>query len=124
MSIKRKSFIATIGAFLLLSQSQAYAERQVVTGVHVQRVAVTGGADTSNPGVSCIKLDVPVVAQCPSGYIAIPNNNADLIRASLVAKSSGSKVWVYFDTDRPSSEGHCPGLVFTPCQVISVMLIE
>lgn len=120
---KAKLLIIAILYFHLFSFA-AMAANQTLYGVKIANVAVTGGEDTSNPGVSCIKLDVPVVEQCGAGYVAIPKNNSDMIRAALVAKSSNANLSIYYNSAQPPAEGHCPGIVFTPCQLISIILIE
>jgi len=89
------------------------------------QLPLTAGGDSANPGTTCIKLSLPVLDQCTNGYIGIPKNNSDLVRAALVAKSSKSKVWAYYDISSealPNHSGHCPGIAFTKCSLISLML--
>lgn len=86
----------------------------------VAEVYVNGGADTVNPGTTCLRVSVPVSAACTAGVLAIPNNNKQLFAAALTAKATGSKIWLYYDDNAGSL--HCPGAVFTPCSVISISL--
>ena len=80
-------------------------------------MAVNGGADTSNPGTTCVRLSNPP-AVCTGGYIGIPNNNKMLVVAALTSKANGSRVWVYLSDGQGTQ--HCPGRVFTPCSAISI----
>jgi len=85
----------------------------------ITAVSVNGGSDSANPGTSCVRIANPVVAACTGGVVAIQNNNKQLIAAALQAKATGSKVWFYYSD---AGNFHCPGLVFTPCSVISIEL--
>ena len=113
----------TLGlAMFLPSQSIAYVTDETVG--KLAEVAVSGGADTANPGTTCIKLEVPsappVAAACPGGYVAIPNNNSKLVNAAMMAKSTASTVSVYYVSDGATQ--HCPNRVFTPCAAISIFV--
>lgn len=112
-----RSLAVGIAAFPVAS---AFAAGQVADPVWITGVAVNGGADTLNPGTTCITVSAPLVAACPAGYVAIPNNNRLLIAAALQARATLSKVWFYYDDSAGAS--HCPGHVFTPCGVISIEL--
>lgn len=90
----------------------------VVDGKKITFVAVNGGADSSNPGTSCFLLSGGVSEKCAGGYIAIRNNNSQLISSVLQAKATGADVWVYYEDSSPVQ--HCPGIVFTTCAAISV----
>ena len=92
---------------------------QVTVETAITAVAVNGGGDVVNQGTACLRIADPVSASCPSGFVAIPNNNKLLIATALMSKSTASKVWLYYVDD--ASSQHCPGLVFTPCSVISIM---
>ena len=85
----------------------------------ITAVAVNGAGDVRNPGTTCVRIADPTAASCVGGFVAIPNNNKLLIATALMSKSTASKVWLYYE-DKGSSQ-HCPGLVFTPCNVISIM---
>ena len=90
----------------------------VVDGTTVASVAVNGGTDTVNPGTSCIRISSPLSSNCTGGFVAIPNNNRQLVAAALMNKAIDSRVMLYYDDAAGSN--HCPGLVFTPCSVISI----
>jgi hypothetical protein len=107
--------IVTIALFLAVAP--ALAATQASDGGSISSVVVNGGADTANPGVTCIRVTTPVSALCTNNLLAIPNNNKQLVAAALLSKSTGSMVWVYYDDASPS---HCPGQAFTPCSVISI----
>lgn len=89
-----------------------------VDGKKITFVTINGGSDSSNPGTSCFLLSGGTSEKCSGGYIAIRNNNAQLISSVLQAKATGADVWVYYEDNSPTQ--HCPGIVFTPCAVISV----
>jgi hypothetical protein len=97
----------------------ALAAGQAVDDTVISLVAINGGGDTYNPGTSCIKTQV-VAPACADGWVALPNNNKQLIAAALQAKATGSKVWLYYEA--ASATQHCPGLVFTPCTANSIMV--
>src|SRR5690242_10897804 len=67
-----------------------------VDNTTVTLVSVNGGSDTNNPGTSCLKVSSPVSASCTGAFIAIPNNNVQLLATALRAKTTGSFVWVYY----------------------------
>ena len=92
---------------------------QVTLETTIVAVAVNGGSDVVNQGTTCLRVSDPVAASCPSGFVAIPNNNKLLISTALMSKATASKVWLYYLDDGTSQ--HCPGLVFTPCNAISIM---
>jgi hypothetical protein len=110
-------------AALLMAMSGAgscIAAEHYLDDTTVWLVAVNGGADTVNAGTSCIKVTSPVSPACTAGYIAIPNNNKNLLATVLTSKAVGNKIWLYyFDT---TGSYHCPGLVFTPCAVNSIQV--
>jgi hypothetical protein len=87
----------------------------------VADIAVNGGADTANPGTTCIKMDVAVDSSCTGGWIAIPNNNSRLFNGVLTAKALGSPVILSYISDGTKQQ-HCPSLAFTPCQIVSVIV--
>jgi hypothetical protein len=87
----------------------------------VTTIAVSGGADTINPGTTCVKLDVGVSASCAAGYVAIPNNNSKLVNAALAAKATNRPVTIaYGITD--NADQHCPYLAFTRCVAVSIII--
>ena len=84
-------------------------------------VTVNGGAETLNPGTTCCGVaDLTLSASCTSGYLAIPDNDQELLAALLHAKATGGTVGIYYRDN--STQHHCPGQVFTPCEVMSIML--
>ena len=107
-------------AFGFLPISPVQAAGQMIDGVNIVEISVNGGSDTINPGTTCIKLSVVVSASCPAGFIAIQNNNKQLLAAALQAKANASRTLIYYD-DGPGSY-HCPGFVVTPCSVVSINL--
>jgi hypothetical protein len=111
-------FALAAGIVGALSASLAVAG-QVTVETTITAVAVNGAGDVANPGTTCVHVADPVSASCPGGFVAIPNNNKLLIATALMSKSTASKVWFYYVDD--GSSQHCPGLVFTPCSVISIM---
>lgn len=80
-------------------------------------VTVNGGSDAANPGTTCIRISSAVSSVCPIGFVAIPNNNKQLIAAALMSKTTASRTSLYYDD---AGSYHCPGQVFTPCSVISI----
>lgn len=113
----KKLFVLTI---LALSANSSFAEKMVVDNATISFVAVSGGEDTTHPGTTCVKFSGDVDTSCVAGYVAIPNNNQQLLTAALTAKTTGSNLWVFYENSAANS--HCPGLVFTPCSLISIML--
>ena len=99
---------------------EASAADQMIADAVVVEVAVNGGADTSNPGFTCIRVTPGPVAACSAGYVAITNNNRQLIATALLAKSTGARVAFYYN-DAVATQ-HCPALVFTTCSVNSIIL--
>jgi len=112
--------LALVMALLSAVAPPAGATSQSVDNTSVDQMAVNGGADTANPGTTCIHLAVTPVAACTSGWIAIQNNNKQLLASALQAKATGARVWVYYED--ASASQHCPGLALTPCTVISIMV--
>lgn len=106
-------------AWLLIASTPLLAADLVVNG-KLGMVAVNGGNDTLNPGTTCFLLDVAVSSTCTSGYLAIPNNNKELFSALLHAKATGAPVGIYYRDN--STQQHCPGIVFTTCEAISIQL--
>lgn len=111
--------IATISLFFVVS-APAIAEGLTVDNTMITQVSVNGGTDSINAGTTCLQISSSVSGACASGFIAIPNNNKQLLSAVLTAKSTGSKVWIYYENN--ASVLHCPGIVLTPCSLISVSL--
>jgi hypothetical protein len=92
----------------------------VIPDTLISFVLVNGGADTVNPGVTCVQVASEVSAACPYGMIAIPNSNKGLVAAAMQAKATGSKVELYYnETGGPF---HCAQVAFTPCSVVSIGL--
>jgi uncharacterized membrane-anchored protein len=106
-------------AGLALGASLAVAATAAADNTTITFVSVNGGTDTANAGTTCISVANAVSASCTGGYVAIPNNNSQLLSAALAAKSSGAKIWLYY-SDAATTNFHCPGLVLTPCSAISI----
>jgi hypothetical protein len=100
----------------VVASATALAAEQHVGDTIITAVAVNGGADTANPGTSCIRISSPLPTVC-AGYVAIPNNNTQLVAAALLNKTNKARVWLYFSD---VGSHHCPGRVYTPCSVISI----
>lgn len=107
-------------ALAVLSIQPAAADDEFIEDTAIDVVAVNGGTDTTNPGTTCVRITSPVSASCPAGYIAIQNNNKELIAAAMQAKASDSRIGFYYRNNIGSF--HCPGRAFTPCSVISITL--
>ena len=78
------------------------------------------GGDSPNSGTSCIQISDAVSAACNSGFLAIINNNKELLTAAFLAKSVSSNVWLTYDDD--AGLQHCPDKVFTSCSVSTIGL--
>jgi len=119
----RMSLAPAMALIALITQGVAepvHAAGLVLDDVTILSLAVNGGADTVNPGTTCVRVSQPVSAACPSGYVAIQNNNKPLIAAAMQGKATSGRVLFYYDDSTGSH--HCPGRVFTPCSVISIEL--
>jgi hypothetical protein len=114
---------AFAAALMALAPLSCHAEGVLYSG-KISEVAASGGADTINPGTSCVKLDIAVPsASCVGGWIAIPNNNLKLLNSALAAKLLERPVALYLETDLPVAQQlHCPALAFTRCSLISVIV--
>ena len=118
----KTAFLALL-TFVCLQSQQASAEHKWSSPAKIGAIILNGGSDAPNSGVTCFKIEVAVSAACPSGYIAVPNNNSQLIAALLSSKAIGQEVRVnYSDSEDSREHGHCPGLAFTPCVLNSVAL--
>ncbi|WP_370979949.1 hypothetical protein [Agaribacterium sp. ZY112] len=105
----------------LVLSSFSWAESIVIGDTNITRILVNGGQDSPNSGVTCLKVSSELSAECSGGYVAIRNNNSALLSAALHAKATGKNVWFYY-SDNSGDTNHCPGVVFTPCSVISIGL--
>ena len=114
---RSRIFLAIAMSFLASTATRALAQGLYTDNATVSFVAVNGGVDTANPGTTCFSVSLPVSSACASGFLAVPNNK-QLLASVLQAKATGAKVWVYYEDTAPPL--HCPGVVFTPCSVISV----
>lgn len=114
----RRWMFAIIFTMSGMAAVPAFGQNQFINGITITAVAVNGGTDTVNPGTTCIMVSAPVSAGCSAGYLAIQNNNKELIAAALQARATGKNIWLYYEDAIGSY--HCPGLVFTPCSVISI----
>lgn len=120
---KPRLLVGVTGALALgLLMPSSHAVDQYVDNVLITTVAATGGADTVNAGTTCVKVSVPLPTACVGGYVAILNNNKQLISAAHLSKTLGTPVWLYFDvaTTPTLPNYHCPGRAFTQCSVISI----
>jgi len=113
----RRSFGIIFG---LLISSPAFAGILLVADTKVESIYVNGGADTVNPGTTCLKMASPVSSVCPNGMVAIQNNNRELVAAAMQAKATGARVAFYYsDTGGPF---HCPQIALTPCSVVVLVV--
>ena len=120
-SVQHSRFTLLATAFLLvflLATGRSQAADQFADNTTVVSISVNGAADSANPGTACMKIAATVPSACSAGYISIPNNNKQLVATALMAKSTGSNVWVYYSDAFGSN--HCPGRTYTPCSVISI----
>lgn len=99
-----------------------HADQLMTDDATLTHVVTNGGTDSANAGTSCVRLSVAVSSVCPNGWIAIKDNNKQLLSTALAAKASASVVWLYYDTNWGGASFHCPGLTFTPCSVISIAM--
>jgi hypothetical protein len=115
--LTRRNLSRTLALFGLTAVHSVIAQTYVLhEASSVTQVAVNGGADTANPGVTCIQVTPPPPsAQCVAGFIAIPNNNKTMINAALMAKATSSSVRAYYN--HVTTDMHCPGHVFTRCSL-------
>lgn len=107
-------------ALLLFVSVSAQATQRVLDDKKITFVVVNGGVDSPNQGVTCVRIDSGISEQCTGGFVAIRNNNKELISAALHAKATERPVWFYYED--ASGSNHCPGAVFTPCVVNSIGL--
>jgi hypothetical protein len=115
-SVMRLMTLALGLGFAALATSST---RYFVVEAQIQEVAVNGGADSFNPGTSCLLLSPDTAPpSCTGRWLYIPNNNRHLLAAAIAAKASGGSSLIYVDTQAP--DGHCPGRVFTNCQAGSI----
>jgi hypothetical protein len=119
LKLRAVTIAAALGAAAFVPLQCGAYTANLVDGI-ITQVAVSGGADTINPGTTCIKVDLAVPAACTVGYIAIPNNNSKLINAALAAKATNRPVSVWYASDAASQ--HCPYLAFTTCSVVSIVV--
>jgi hypothetical protein len=116
---RSRSLNALLPLAVITLSAGAYAITALFTNdTTIFEVVVNGGADTLNAGTTCIRLAETPAQACTSGYLYIPNNNKHLVAAALTAKASNARVALYYVSD--AQAGHCPGVVFTPCSVISI----
>jgi hypothetical protein len=111
--------VLSVFSFYFVVVNSVMAETAVIDNVTITQVHVNGAADTKNPGTTCINISAVLPGICTGAFIAIPNNNSELISAALTAKVSSSNTRVYYDD---TGSYHCPGAVFTPCSVISIAI--
>ena len=120
LSARSNSYLFRAGLVSLscISPPFALAGQDFVDNTTITQVVVNGGADTANPGTTCLQISSAVSQACTVAFLAIPNNNKQLLAAALQAKAAGNRVWLYYENN--AGLLHCPGLVFTPCSVISI----
>lgn len=112
--------VCFVGIALVPTSGQA--DQFMTDDATLTHVVTNGGTDSANAGTSCIRLSIAVSSACPNGWIAIKDNNRQLLSTALAAKASASVVWLYYDTNWAGASFHCPGLTFTPCSVISIAM--
>lgn len=120
LSMRAVFAMAAIASVSTFAVQTSIAAPQYPDNVTITTVSVNGGADTQNPGTTCVTVSIALPAACQGGFVAIPNNNKLLIAAALQAKATNSKVAFYFDDT--AGPFHCAGHVFTPCSVISIQI--
>ena len=113
-----RSLVAITASMFIAFGVQAVDQQ--VDNVLITTVAATGGVDTVNPGTACVKVSATLPTACVGGYVAILNNNKQLISAAHLNKALGTPVWLYFDAATTTPNYHCPGRAFTQCSVISI----
>lgn len=103
--------------------SPARAEHKWTSAAEVRALVINGGSDSPNSGVTCFTVAASVSSVCPSGYLAVPKNNKDLLAVLLSAKATKARIRInYSDSENARDSGHCSGLAFTPCVVNSIEL--
>jgi hypothetical protein len=131
--ITRIAVCLVFAPFMTASQ----AEGGALTGLNtIESISANGGAETLvGGGVTCFKLTTPIndshckVGAYPGSWIAIPNNNKQLVNAAMLAKATSANVSVYYlwadssahDPNNPNvGAAHCPGVVFTRCRAVTI----
>lgn len=115
MGFKIKIYYGVALSFFICLNAQA--TQRVLDDKKITFVVVNGGVDSPNQGVTCVRIDSGISEQCTGGFVAIRNNNKELISAALHAKATERPIWFYYEN--ASGSNHCPGAVFTPCVVIA-----
>ncbi|HEY6528759.1 MAG TPA: hypothetical protein VIZ65_08690 [Cellvibrionaceae bacterium] len=110
-------YVLVLSSYACMS---VHAAQKVLDDKKITFVVVNGGADSPNQGTTCIRIDNGISEQCTSGFVAIRNNNKELISAALHAKATERPIWFFYED--ASGSNHCPGAVFTPCVVTSIGL--
>ena len=110
--------IIYISIFLLFT-SHAKAEMTIID-TKIDKVAINGGSDSPVAGVSCFRMKQKASDRCGNGWIAIPNNNKELLNAIFDSKVNRYDVRVIYYDEQPQLK--CPSIVYTNCQLESVLL--
>jgi hypothetical protein len=112
---------ALMSMFVVNYTCPVFAAWQEADNVTITYLSVNGAADTLNPGTTCMAVSAPVSSACPGGWIAIQNNNKQLLAAAFLANATKSQLKLTYQ-DFPGGSFHCPFLTFTPCSAESILL--
>lgn len=112
--------VVAASALVIAWASAASAANLVVDDVAVSLLVVNGGADATNVGTSCFQISVAPSSACTGGWIAVRNNNRQLLATLLQAKGAAARTMLWYNDAAGSN--HCPWLAFTPCVLDSVAL--
>lgn len=110
-----KAFSICVG--IIVASSPGFAAERYLDDVNISSITVNGGADSVSVGTTCIRVSVPVAASCAGGFIAIRNNNKQLVAAAMQAKAMSNKIWLFYDDSAGPGPYHCPGREYTACSV-------
>ncbi|HSI46832.1 MAG TPA: hypothetical protein VLA61_01020 [Ideonella sp.] len=122
LPVRKSNFALAYSMLALILGAQAsvsFAAGQILYETNILTVAVNGGADSTNPGTSCIQVTSAVSATCQGGFVAILNNNKQLIAAALLNKATMGKIILYYEDS--STLNQCPGFATTPCVVNTIL---
>jgi hypothetical protein len=111
---------ALVATAVLAWMQPAQAASSGIENATLTNVAVNGGSDSTNPGVTCIQVTPPPPASCSGGWIAIMNNNKQLVTTAVLAKATNARIYVMLEDAGPGQ--HCPWLAFTTCTVNTILL--
>ena len=105
---------------LITITANVFADRVIVDSTTITSLAVNGGEDATVTGVSCVKYSGSNNNGCEKGWLAIDNNNSELISAALAAKMANSDVKIYYSDQQPSLK--CPAIINTTCRLDTIVI--